>query len=57
MVVVELSVEYKGTWAPEEVRMVGLGDILPGAISVVPSVCGTMMLELLVSQRCRIPNN
>jgi len=31
-VVVELFVKNKGTWAPEEVRMVGLGEILPGAI-------------------------
>jgi hypothetical protein len=34
-VVVELLLENKGTWAPEEVRIVGLGEILPGAISTV----------------------
>ena len=29
---VELLAEKRGTWVPEEVRMVGLGAILPGAI-------------------------
>jgi len=31
-VVLELLVENKGIWAPEEVRIVGFGEILPGAI-------------------------
>ena len=42
--VVELLVENKGTWAPVEVRIVGLGEILPGGISVV--------LRILVRRDC-----
>jgi hypothetical protein len=43
-VVLELLVENRGTWAPEEVRIEGLGEILPGAISVV--------LKILVRRGC-----
>ena len=28
----ELLAEKRGTWVPDEVRTVGLGEILPGAI-------------------------
>ena len=40
----ELTTENKGSWAPEEVRIVGLGEILPGGISVV--------LRILVRRDC-----